>query len=538
MLFDGECALCREIVERWRAATGGRIQFVPYQEADSLRVQIGERELRRAVHFVDPEGETTRGAEAIFRAAAHCGRKRWLAWLYATLPPFAWAAELVYRAVAANRSRIAAVRRVWNGRDLRPPTYHISSALFLRVLGAVYLIAFVSLWVQIDGLVGDRGILPASEFLSAVSRFFSATTPPQSPVWHVPTLAWISPHDGFLDLLCGGGALLSVLLMCGVLPIATLALLWVFYLSLFHAGQTFLSFQWDILLLEAGFLAIFMAPGAWRSKFLADRHPSRLAIWLVWWLLFRLMFESGAVKLTWNRWDFGPDGARAANTWTALTALNYHYWTQPLPMRTSWYAAQLPEWFQKLSVIVLLVIELGLPWLIFGPRRLRYAACAGITLVMVLIGGTGNYNFFNLLTAALALTLLDDEVWPQWLRSRLSGTDWPGLFSPTRWRSILLVPFAGLAMVVGLQQLKEAVAPGGGAATWPGVRLEHCAVLSRERLRVVPANDRDAAGDRDRGQRRRDELASLRIPLEAGRPGAGAAVQLTAPAAAGLANVV
>jgi lipase maturation factor 1 len=249
------------------------------------------------------------------------------------------------------------------------------------------------------------------------------------------------------------------LLIAGILPLPVLIVLWLDYLSLFYAGQVFLGFQWDILLLETGFIAIFLGPFAWRSKFLANRHPPRIAIWLVWWLLFRLMFESGAVKLTWNTWVKGPDGLPLANTWRSLTALDFHYWTQPLPLWTSWYMAQSPEWFQKLSVIFVFVVELGLPWLMWGPRLLRYIACSGTILLMVLISGTGNYNFFNLLTIVLALTLLDDRAWPQFLQRRIRGTDWPVLFSPTRLRSFLLIPFAVLALCVGVGQVLQAVFP-------------------------------------------------------------------------------
>lgn len=339
------------------------------------------------------------------------------------------------------------------------PTYRIASALFLRLLGVVYLIAFISLWTQISGLVGDHGILPAADFLDAVGAHFAQQDPPESPVWRLPTLAWISPHNGFLNLLCAAGTLFSILLVLGVLPLPMLFGLWLSYLSLFHGGQVFLSFQWDILLLETGFIALFLAPLVLRSRFLADRHPPLVAIWLVWWLLFRLMFESGAVKLTWNDAQPGADGKPVANTWESLTALDYHYWTQPLPLRTSWYADKLPQWFQKLSVVVVLVIELGLPWLILGGRRGRCVACGGITLLMVLIGGTGNYNFFNLLTVLLALTLLNDDVWPQILRSRIAATDAPVVFSPKRWGNIFLLPFAGVAVVQGLLQVEAAVLP-------------------------------------------------------------------------------
>lgn len=474
MIFDGDCQLCRAIVDRWRQAVGQEIDFAPYQDVGAKFPQIGEKAFQRAVHLVGAGGQVSRGAEAVFRAMAHCKRKRWLLWLYLVLPLFAVVAELVYRLVAANRTPIAAVRRIWYGRSLQRPTYHIPSALFLRLLGFVYLIAFVSLWTQIEGLVGDRGILPLHDYLDAVEQHFVQQTT-ASPIWSVPTLAWISPHDVLLNLLCAAGTIFSALLMLGLLPIPSLIVLWVAYLSLVHAGQVFMSFQWDILLLETGFVAIFLAPFVLRSRFLADRHPPRLALWLSWWLLFRLMLESGAVKLTWNNWELGPDGSPIANTWTSLTALDFHYWTQPLPIWTSWYAAKLPVWFQKLSVVLLFVVELGLPWLIFGPRPLRYVACGGISVLMLLIAGTGNYNFFNLLTVALALTLLDDQIWPHFMQRQISGTDWPWLASPTRWRSLVLVPFAGFAIVAGTLQLKESIAP----PAQPGPSLETQLKLSQ-----------------------------------------------------------
>ena len=459
LIFDGDCALCRVIVDRWRDATNERIEFLPYQDARSRFPEISERDFRRSVHLIDCDGTVSRGAQAVFQSAALCGRKRWLHSLYERVPPFALAAETIYRVVAANRGFISVVRRIWWGQDLKRPTYHIASALFLRLLGLVYLCAFVSLWTQIGGLVGAHGILPVQNFLPAVAQHFSQQVPPESPTWNLPTLAWLGASDSFLKFLCGAGTVLSVMLIVGLLPIPTLVLLWMSYLSLFHVGQVFLGFQWDILLLEAGFLAIFAAPWTWRSKFLADQHPSRLAIWLVWWLLFRLMLESGAVKLTWNNGVLGPNGQPVANTWSSLTALDYHYWTQPLPAWTSWYAAQFPEWFQKLSVVFVLLIELALPWFIFGPRLLRVVAWAGITLLMLLISATGNYNFFNLLTIGLALPVLDDKLWPRFLQRRIRGTDWPVLLSPTRWRSALLIPLSCLVIVVGTVQVKQALAP-------------------------------------------------------------------------------
>jgi lipase maturation factor 1 len=357
-------------------------------------------------------------------------------------------------------------RRIWYGPERTPPNYHIATAVFLRLLGVVYLLAFLSLYVQVDGLIGTHGIAPAARFLQAIADQCARAHPPVSPYWNLLTLAWLNSSDAFLNFLCLAGAFLSFLVMLGILQLPCLIMLWALYVSLYHVGQEFLSFQWDILLLETGFAAVFLAPTKPRSRLFTDRHPPRLALWLIWWLLFRLMLESGAVKLTWNRWDLGPDGTRVANTWATLAALDYHYWTQPLPIWTSWYAAKLPEWFQKLSALLVFVVELGLPWLIFAPRRGRYVACAGICLLMLLIGVTGNYNYFNLLTVATAITLLDDSAWPRALRERirLAATSRVPLPAcppvlPFRWRTIALVPFALWAILVGTLQLKDALLP-------------------------------------------------------------------------------
>ena len=232
----------------------------PYQEIEEQFSEIERQSFRQAVHFIDTDGSVARGAEAVFRVMARCGWKRWLLWLYHTVPLFARAAEATYDVIAARRGEFTALYRIWYGKNLRPPTYHLSVALFLRILGGVYLIAFVSLWAQVGGLIGDRGILPAQAYLDGVEQVLPASASTASLVWNVPTLAWISAQDGFLHLICGLGTLFSVLLILGVVPIPSLILLWLGYLSLFHVGQAFLSFQWDTLLLETGFLSIFVAP--------------------------------------------------------------------------------------------------------------------------------------------------------------------------------------------------------------------------------------------------------------------------------------
>ena len=281
------------------------------------------------------------------------------------------------------------------GNDVRPPTYFAARRWFLRALGFVYLIAFVSLWVQIDGLIGANGILPVNEFLPAAREQLGPRA-----LWLLPTLCWLNSSTAFLHFLCAGGVVLSLLLIVGIAPIVSLIGLFVFYLSLTIAGQTFLSFQWDILLLEAGFLAIFFAP--WQLWPQRGREPplSRVGLFLLKLLLFKLMLMSGVVKLT-----SGDD------CWWNLTALDYHYWSQPLPTIFAWWADQHAEWFKKFSVAFCLVVEIIVPFFIWAPRRLRLLAAGLIVFLQIAIAVTGNYCFFNLLTIALCLLLIDDTVW-------------------------------------------------------------------------------------------------------------------------------
>ena len=282
-----------------------------------------------------------------------------------------------------------------------PRTYMVASWLFLRLLGISYLIAFVSLARQIRGLAGAKGILPAAEVLASkdrgrISRF-----------WRCPTLCWLDCSDEFLLVLSWGGAGLALLLTAGLAPMPILILLWMAYLSLFNVCRFFLGYQWDVLLLETGFLAIFLAPLTAWSRIGTDPAPLPIIVWLFWWLLFRLMFSSGFVKLR--------SGDRA---WRNLTALHYHYETQPLPTPLAWYAHRLPLWFHKVSTGVVLAVELVGPILMLGPAPARYAACGSFIGLMLLIELTGNYAFFNLLGVALSLLLLDDAFWsaalPQW----------------------------------------------------------------------------------------------------------------------------
>ncbi len=274
------------------------------------------------------------------------------------------------------------------------PSHRVSTWLFLRGLGLVYFIAFVSFATQARGLVGPDGILPLAPYLHAVAAHVA------HPRCSLPTLSWLDPDRPPLLSLAVLGAALSVGLMLGFAPWPSLALLWLLYLSVTCDGQIFMDYQWDGLLLECGLAALCVAPWTWRSRLDRDPEPPRAGRRLLAWLLFRLVFASGVVKL-----------ASGDPTWRSLEALRYHWWTQPLPVWTSWYLNRLPDGLQRAVGAAVLALELGVPWLIVPPATRRFAAW-GIAGLMVLIETTGNYGFFNMLTAVLCLALLRDQDWP------------------------------------------------------------------------------------------------------------------------------
>jgi hypothetical protein len=396
------------------------------------------------VWLIDPDGRLKEGAAAIFRALSLAGKRRAYWWGYRRFESFRSLSDNIYEWIADHRDTVDRFDRWFVPQPSEAKrSYVLTQSIFLRALGVVYLVAFLSLWVQIHGLVGKNGILPVELFLkafqvqnhdlSAFGRFMQ-----------IPTLCWIDSSDQFLGFLCAGGVVLSTMLILGFLPVPVLCLLWLFYLSLVHAGQTFLGFQWDSLLLETGVLAVFFAPLQLRLRpaWLLGRHsmtgparPSRIALFLLRWLLFRVMFLSGAVK-----W------LASVPAWRDFTAMRYHYQTQPLPTWTSWYANLLPDWFQALSVGGVFFIEGLVPILFFGPRIVRLFAFTMIVFLQLLIAATGNFGFFNLLAIVLCLVLLDDAAFARFRLRRpalpyVRGRRWP------RW---ILAPVAVVVVLFSL----------------------------------------------------------------------------------------
>ncbi|HEY7956358.1 MAG TPA: lipase maturation factor family protein [Polyangia bacterium] len=271
--------------------------------------------------------------------------------------------------------------------------------LFSRGLGGVYLIAFTSLRAQLLGLYGKRGISSVGELLEKVRAVTG-----RERYRRLPTVLWLDASDRSLVRACELGQSAAALLALGVAPRLMSAASWALYLSFVTVGQEFLGYQWDALLLEAGLYATVAAPaGIFSVK--RDEETPAAAVWLMRWLVFRLHFESGLCKLK------SRDPA-----WRSCTACAYHYESQPLPTPVAWWAHLLPRPFQRLSTLLTLVIECGVPFLVFTPKKSRRSAFAILTGLQALIELTGNYGFFNLLTVLLDVWLLDDRTLDRQLR--------------------------------------------------------------------------------------------------------------------------
>ena len=448
LVFDGDCSFCRMWVGYWRLLTGDRVEYVPYQSVAASRFpDVPLEDFRRSVQFFSDNGHSS-GAEAVFNLLAKGAKARWPLWVYRHVPGVAPLTEAAYRLIAANRNAGYKITRALWGKTVEPPSYSTASGIFARVIALVYLIALASFGRQVRGLIGEQGIQPVTEFFSEVTRQFGS-----GGFWQVPSLFWWVRGDFGLESIVWGGAVIAAVSAVARPHTsgqkAAFVLLFIYYLSIVNAGQIFMGFQWDYLLLEAGFLAIFLKP-TWSRTFLFR------------WLLFRLMFESGIVKLT----SHDP-------TWRSLTALQYHYQTQPLPTPLAWYMHQAPLWFLKASTFSVFIVELVLPWFIFGPRRLKHVAAWGTIALQTMILLTGNYTFFNVLTIGLCVFLFDDASFRRKpsLRRPVHTNRWVSVVLTTL---ILILSLTGLGGMFGFNAprfLYSAIAPfgpyGNCEPVWP-----------------------------------------------------------------------
>jgi len=287
--------------------------------------------------------------------------------------------------------------------------FELTSAVFFRLLGLIYLCSFASFWPQIVALVGSHGIAPAAEILTAV----------RAQGFHVmlqfPTLFLFGISDTALISACVAGCIFAVVMISGYFVRVAAVFAWVLYLSIAVVGQPFSNFQWDALLLEAGFLALFAGVPLTGYAFR--------------FLLFRLMFESGVVKLT----SHDPN-------WRSLHALRFHFLTQPLPDPIAYYVHRLPPSVLDAMTVATFSIELGAPLLLFGPRLVRMIGAGLIAFLQIVIMLTGNYAFFNLLTLALCIWALDDRLLARFVKRGVR----------LRWPDMRIFASAAVALLIAI----------------------------------------------------------------------------------------
>ncbi|TFC04194.1 lipase maturation factor family protein [Cryobacterium mannosilyticum] len=262
--------------------------------------------------------------------------------------------------------------------------YEIARQVLQRGVAACYLIGFISAVNQFPALLGEHGLLPVPGFVSRITFRQS------------PSLFHWRYSDRMLRVLAWSGAALSALLVAGLpqlgppwLPLVAFLLLWAGYLSIVNVGQTFYSFGWESLLLEAGFVMAFLGSN--------EVAPPITVIIFCRWLLFRLEFGAGMIKI------------RGGREWRDLTALFYHHETQPMPNPVSWFVHNLPKWFHRGEVIGNHFAQLVVPFLLFAPQPVASVAAVVIVLTQLWLVFTGNFAWLNWVTIVLAFSAIDDN---------------------------------------------------------------------------------------------------------------------------------
>jgi hypothetical protein len=378
------------------------------------------------------------------------------------------------------------VRRVgWLGSG-PPPTHRITRFLFLRALGAIYAVAFLVAARQIVPLCGEHGILPARWHLEEVARGHESAL---GAFWAEPTLFWAATPDWLLVALAWIGVALAVAVVLGLADAPLLALLWALYLSFTGVGQVFYGYGWEILLLEAGFLAIFIAPGLDPRPFPRAPVPPVL-IWVGRWLVFRLMFGAGLIKM------------RGDPCWQDLSCLVSHYETQPSPSPLSLWFHHLPVWVHQIGVAFNHLVELVAPWFLFLPRPLRHPAAILIVVFQLVLIASGNLSFLNWLTLACAILCFDDallgRVVPRRLRERLERAE--TLETPPRARRIVAFTYAAIVGLLSLNPIVNMLSPAQAMNTsFEPFHLVNSygafGSVGRERFEVVLEGTLDDPGD-------------------------------------------
>jgi Lipase maturation factor len=307
--------------------------------------------------------------------------------------------------------------------DLTAPDYSIARFLIERGLAIIYLTAFVVALRQFPALCGERGLQPATRFLARVS--FGAA----------PSLFHWGYSDRRLQVVAWTGIVVSALLVVGLpqlapLPVTMVAwvVLWILYQSIVNVGGTFYGFGWESLLLEAGFLAIFLGN--------AETPPQWLVILAFRWLAFRVEFGAGLIKL------------RGDRCWRDLTCMDFHHETQPMPNPLSWWFHHLPRPLHRAEVLGNFVAQLVLPFGLFLPQPLASIAAVLMIATQLYLVISGNYAWLNWLTIIAAVAGVSDAVFRALLPFLPAEGSGPAFVPTPEWFTIAVL---GLTLlVVGL----------------------------------------------------------------------------------------
>jgi len=272
-------------------------------------------------------------------------------------------------------------------------TYWLTRFVMLRWFGFVYLVAFYVAARQLVPLVGANGLTPASLFLDAVRTHLGSSW---AGFEALPMVFWINCSDTWLEVVPWIGVMLSCIMLAGYANAIMLTVMWILYMSIVHVGQDWYGYGWEIQMIETGFLAIFLCPLLDVRPF-PKRAPPFPVIILFRWLIVRIMLGSALIKL------------RGDSCWTDLTALYYHFETQPIPNPISRWFHFLPHGVLQFGTIWTFVVELGAPFLAFWPRWGRLVAGSLMISFQLTLIVSGNLSFFNWLTILPAIACFDDR---------------------------------------------------------------------------------------------------------------------------------
>lgn len=309
--------------------------------------------------------------------------------------------SLFAKSLVAVKKNVSFINKRNTGREKNE--YWLTRFIILRLLGVIYLFAFISLATQVIPLIGDSGLLPADNYLKAVASQFDS---PTKAFLELPTIFWFHLSNSWLVFFSWLGVALSIILLLGWANSILMFGLWFLYMSFVHIGQLWYSYGWEIQLLEIGFLAIFFVPLLDARPF--PKYPPPLPIiWLLRWLTFRIYLGAGLIKI------------RGDECWRKLTCMYYHYETQPIPNPISPWLHYLPNWFHRIETLANHFIELIVPFFVFWPRLLRIVAGILFISFQLFLIISGNLSFLNWLTILPALALLDDKFLKKILPKRL-----------------------------------------------------------------------------------------------------------------------